>query len=105
MVPKTFCALPFHQMTVMNDGKIRLCCRSEVNLTSEGRDLSLHDTTLGRVWNSESLRSVRRRMLSGLGVEGCQHCYATEAGGATSLRQTMNACFASRFDVTGEEEL
>ena len=43
MAPKTFCALPFHQMTVMNDGKVRLCCRSEVNLTAEGRDLSLDD--------------------------------------------------------------
>jgi MoaA/NifB/PqqE/SkfB family radical SAM enzyme len=105
MVPKTFCALPFHQMTVMNDGKVRLCCRSEVNLTSEGRDLSLHHATLGQIWNSDYLRSVRRRMLSGLAVEDCLQCYATEAGGATSLRQAMNACFASRFDVTGEEEL
>jgi sulfatase maturation enzyme AslB (radical SAM superfamily) len=105
MAPKTFCALPFHQMTVMNDGKVRLCCRSEVNLTSEGRDLSLHDATLGQIWNSDYLRAVRRRMLSGLAVEDCRQCYATEAGGATSLRQDMNACFAWRLDVTGEEEL
>jgi len=105
MVPKTFCALPFHQMTVMNDGKVRLCCRSEVNITSEGRDLSLHHATLGQIWNSDYLRSVRRRMLSGLGVEDCLQCYATEAGGGTSLRQVMNASFASRLDATGDEEL
>jgi 4Fe-4S single cluster domain/Iron-sulfur cluster-binding domain len=105
MVPKTFCALPFHQMTVMNDGKVRLCCRSEVNITSEGRDLSLHHATLGQIWNSDYLRSVRRRMLSGLGVENCLRCYATEAGGGTSLRQVMNASFASRLDATGDEEL
>jgi hypothetical protein len=37
MAPKTFCALPFHQMKAMNEGKVRLCCRSEVNMTSEGR--------------------------------------------------------------------
>ena len=80
MAPKTFCALPFHQMTVMNDGKVRLCCRSEVNMTSEGRDLSLHHATLGQIWNSDYLRSVRRRMLSGLGVQDCLQCYATEAG-------------------------
>jgi MoaA/NifB/PqqE/SkfB family radical SAM enzyme len=89
----------------MNDGKVRLCCRSEVNITSEGRDLSLHDATLGQIWNSDYLRSVRGRMLSGRAVEDCRQCYATEAGGATSLRQVMNACFASRFDLTGEEEL
>ena len=105
MAPKTFCVLPFRQMTVMNDGKVRLCCRSEVNLTSGGRDLSLHDATLGQIWNSDYLRSVRRRMLSGLGVEDCRQCYATEAGGATSLRQVMNAYFASRLDATGDEEL
>ena len=105
MAPKTFCALPFHQMTVMNDGKVRLCCRSEVNITSDGRDLSLHHATLGQIWNSDYLRSVRRRMLSGLGVQDCLQCYATEAGGATSLRQVMNARFASLLDATGEEEL
>jgi len=105
MVPKTFCALPFHQMTVMNDGKVRLCCRSEVNLNSEGRDLSLDDATLGQIWNSDYLRAVRRRMLSGLYVEDCRQCYANEAVGATSLRQVMNACFASRGEVSGDEEL
>jgi Radical SAM superfamily len=105
MAPKTFCALPFHQMTVMNDGKARLCCRSGVNITSEGQDLSLHHATLGQIWNSEYLRSVRRRMLKGLDVEDCLQCYATEAGGATSLRQVMNAFFASRLAVTGDKEL
>jgi MoaA/NifB/PqqE/SkfB family radical SAM enzyme len=105
MAPKTFCALPFHQMTVMNDGKVRLCCRSELNLTSEGRELSLHDATLGQIWNSDYLRSVRRRMLSGLDVEDCRQCYAAEAGGATSLRQVMNTCFAWRLDAEGDEAL
>jgi organic radical activating enzyme len=105
MAPKTFCALPFHQMTVMNDGKVRLCCRSKVNLTSEGRDLSLHDATLGQIWNSDYLRSVRHRMLRGRGVEDCRECYATEAGGAASLRQVMNASFASRMDATGDKGL
>jgi MoaA/NifB/PqqE/SkfB family radical SAM enzyme len=105
MAPKTFCALPFHQMTVMNDGKVRLCCRSGVNLTAEGRDLSLDDATLGQIWNSDHLRSVRRRMLSGLDVEDCVQCYATEAAGATSLRQVMNAFFSGRLDAAGDEEL
>jgi molybdenum cofactor biosynthesis enzyme MoaA len=105
MAPKTFCALPFHQMTVMNDGKVRLCCRSEVNMTSEGRDLSLHHDTLGQIWNSDYLRSVRRRMLSGLDVKDCVQCYATEACGATSLRQLMNVSFAWRLDAEGDEEL
>jgi MoaA/NifB/PqqE/SkfB family radical SAM enzyme len=105
MVPKTFCALPFHQMMVTNEGKVRLCCRSEVNVTSEGRDLSLHAATLGQIWNSDYFRSVRYRMLLGLDVEDCLQCYATEAGGATSLRQVMNAFLASRLDGTGEEGL
>jgi hypothetical protein len=105
MVPKTFCALPFHQMMVTNEGKVRLCCRSEVNVTSEGRDLSLHDATLGQIWNSDYFRSVRYRMLLGLDVEDCLQCYATEAGGATSLRQVMNAFLAPRLDAAGEEGL
>jgi hypothetical protein len=105
MVPKTFCALPFHQMMVTNEGKVRLCCRSEVNVTSEGRELSLHDATLGQIWNSDYFRSVRYRMLLGLDVEDCLQCYATEAGGGTSLRQVMNSFLASRLDAAGEEGL
>jgi MoaA/NifB/PqqE/SkfB family radical SAM enzyme len=105
MAPKTFCALPFHQMTVMNDGKVRLCCRSGVNATAEGRDLSLDDATLGQIWNSDYFRSVRYRMQLGLEVEDCLQCYATEAGGDTSLRQSMNASFAWRLDVAGDDEL
>jgi Radical SAM superfamily/Iron-sulfur cluster-binding domain len=105
MAPKTFCALPFHQMMVMNDGKVRLCCRSGVNLTSEGRDLSLQHDSLGQIWNSDYLRSVRFRMLRGRSVEDCLQCYVTEAGGATSLRQVMNGYFASRLDVAGDKGL
>ena len=105
MAPKTFCALPFHQLTVMNDGKVRLCCRSGVNVTSEGRNLSLHQDNLGQIWNSDYFRSVRYRMQLGLDVEDCLQCYATEAGGDTSLRQSMNASFAWRLDVAGDDEL
>ena len=74
-------------------------------MTSEGRDLSLQQDTLGQIWNSDYLRSVRRRMLSGLGVDDCYKCYATEAGGQTSLRQVMNASFASRLEADGDEGL
>lgn len=74
-------------------------------MTSEGRDLSLQQDTLGQIWNSDYLRSVRRRMLSGLGVDDCHKCYATEAGGQTSLRQVMNASFAWRLEADGDEGL
>jgi hypothetical protein len=94
MRSKTLCALPFHQISVMNDGHVRLCCRTERDVTSEGASLAVPGATLSQIWNSPYLRAVRHRMLVGAEVDDCRQCYDAEAGGATSLRQTMNAYFA-----------
>jgi glutamate-1-semialdehyde 2,1-aminomutase len=103
MLPKTFCVLPFCQSMIMNDGKARLCCRSTLDMTSEGRSLSLHWATLADIWNSDHLRSVRSRMLEGKEVEDCRQCYTTEAEGGTSLRQMMNT--SPLFNVAGEDNI
>jgi MoaA/NifB/PqqE/SkfB family radical SAM enzyme len=104
--PRTLCVLPFSQATIANDGRAKLCTHTHAStMESEGRCLSLHSDTLDEIWNSAYLRSVRRRMVEGQEVEACARCYATEAEGGTSLRQTMNAHVACRADLAGEAEL
>ncbi|EPF19572.1 MAG: radical SAM protein [Microcystis aeruginosa Ma_MB_F_20061100_S19] len=103
MLPKTFCILPFSQMTIVNDGKAQLCCRTDLNPMSEGRCLSLHWATCEQIWNSDYLRSVRSQMLAGEKIPDCSQCYSTEADGGTSLRQIMNTQAEQLWRVSGEE--
>ena len=105
MLPKTFCVLPFSQLTIANDGKVKLCTHTHaVDMISEGRCLSLHSTPLGEIWNSTYLRTIRRRMVEGSPVKDCSKCYQTEAEGGTSLRQIMNFHAGCRADGMGEDD-
>jgi MoaA/NifB/PqqE/SkfB family radical SAM enzyme len=105
MLPKTFCVLPFSQLTIANDGKVRLCTHAhDFDLTSEGRLLSLHSMPLGEIWNSTHLRTIRRCMVEGSPVRECSRCYQTEADGGTSLRQVMNLHAGCRADDMGEDD-
>ena len=105
MLPKTFCVLPFSQLTIANDGKAKLCTHTHaVEMISEGRSLSLHSTPLGEIWNSTYLRTIRRRMVEGSPVKDCSKCYQTEAEGGTSLRQIMNFHAGCRTDGIGEDD-
>jgi MoaA/NifB/PqqE/SkfB family radical SAM enzyme len=105
MAPKTFCVLPFCQLTIANDGKVKLCTRAHAfDMISEGRSLSLHSTPLGEIRNSTHLREIRRRMVEGSPVKECSKCYQTEAEGGTSLRQVMNFHTGFRADWMGEDD-
>ena len=102
MLPKTFCALPFYQTTISNDGKGRLCQHS---LMPRGQFLSLHQTTFGQIWNSDYLRSVRSRMIEGTEIEDCVTCYKTECDGGTSLRRLVNSGARNIFEVSGDDQI
>jgi MoaA/NifB/PqqE/SkfB family radical SAM enzyme len=105
MLPKTFCVLPFSQLTIANDGKVRLCTHAHAfDMISEGRLLSLNSMSLPEIWNSSYLRTIRGRMVEGAPVKECSKCYQTEAEGGTSLRQTMNLHAGCRDDGTGEND-
>jgi pyruvate-formate lyase-activating enzyme len=105
VLPKTFCVLPFCQLTVANDGKVKLCTHAlAVDMMSEGRPWSLHSSPLEEIWNSTYFRTIRRRMVEGSHVGECSKCYRTEAEGGTSLRQIMNLHAGCRADGIGEDD-
>ncbi len=106
MLPKTFCILPFCQAMITNDGKVKLCSLNHgTNLVSEGRILSLHQSSLEDIWNSEYFRQLRRQMLAGEKIASCAKCYTLEAEGSTSIRQVMNRYPSQRIPVAGEEQI
>lgn len=91
---------------ITNDGKVKLCSLNHgTNLVSEGRILSLHQSSLEDIWNSEYFRQLRRQMLAGEKIASCAKCYTLEAEGSTSIRQVMNRYPSQRIPVAGEEQI
>lgn len=84
----SFCAYPFVQISTIPAGFFRPCCYYTKMLQAPtGRNFSVATDTIEKVWNSESLRMIRRKMLSGEALHQCRQCYQEEASGSTSMRQ------------------
>ncbi|MDD5629405.1 MAG: SPASM domain-containing protein, partial [Elusimicrobia bacterium] len=59
--PPTLCILPWIQMIVETDGRVLPCCVADVS-----RPLgNVRRSRLEAVWNSETMRRIRRNMLAG----------------------------------------
>jgi hypothetical protein len=76
----TFCMHPFTGLATREDGAVKVCCRSQ----PVGW---IQDKSLEEIWNSESLREVRRQVLCGERPEVCKPCFDLEDQGVESLRQ------------------
>ena len=105
ILPATFCAAPFYQINITNDGKARLCCRTHDSIMEGNRPLSLHSETFEQIWNSNYMRTVRGVMLAGEKVDACVGCYATEADGGKSLRHILNANAKSMLDAADDSAI
>ena len=82
-ISPTFCILPFTHLNTKTNGEFKLCCRS----------LPLYNVkekSLLEVWNSEKVKSVRKKMLSGERPEECRECWSHEDQNVRSLRQREN---------------
>ena len=95
---KVFCLAPWTHLHVLTTGEIFPCCMSAHQPDNAVGQLKKGDT-LESAWNSEKMRTLRRRMLSGEGSELCERCYETEAVGQQSWRLSANQEFAHHFDV------
>lgn len=73
---KTFCTAPFIHQFISNSGTSKLCCAQEGDKRYK--------------WNDEAMQEVRRKMLNGEQIEGCEGCYHSESIGAASHRGFMN---------------
>ena len=80
-----------HQ-TTSPTGRIRFCCVAhDIDICHEdGTPMVLGKDTFQDAWNSHYIRDVRRRMVEGKPVKGCEVCYQQEAMGKRSYRQRHN---------------
>ena len=101
--PETFCIRPWHHFRLEANGQARVCCLFEGNtVAQDGVLMSSQDHSLAELWNSDTMREVRRDMVEGRRVEGCRQCYTVEDRGGISTRVRENAEWeAGRLNPSG----
>lgn len=79
----TFCMFPFTGLATREDGQMKLCCKSHPigDITKE---------TLEEVWNNDTMKRIRKQVLSSERPSECQGCYVYEDQGVESMRQRHN---------------
>ncbi|WP_083909833.1 twitch domain-containing radical SAM protein [Methylocystis rosea] len=85
-LPPTFCIHPFIEVNVATAGSARPCCAYHPLLSQDGRAMSVYESSLEEIWNSNAMRSIRRNLVEGRQDPGCGYCYGHETAGIPSLR-------------------
>lgn len=85
---KTFCPYPWIHVMTQPTGTVSWCCVARDNFKND--DGSMFDLNRGdrieTVWNNDHMRKIRRQMIEGETVKGCEHCYDLEKMGFPSYR-------------------
>ncbi len=98
---KSMCLYPFVQLSTIPSGFVRPCCyyteflvrgESGADFSSSPRATGLKKFNVARdsvkaIWESEDMTWIRRQMLEGKLLPGCNQCYREDQVGSTSLRQ------------------
>jgi len=82
-----FCVLPWIHLHADPDSKVRPCCVANAANEEFGY---LNKGNIEDLWNSNSYKNVRKKMLEGIPTDVCKYCYQIEKYGSNSLRNNMN---------------
>ena len=73
---KTFCVMPWINVSTDPDGTIIPCCISrDVIKKSDGTPYNLGHDKIEDFFNSPDFVNIREKMLKGEKVDGCSQCY------------------------------
>ena len=85
---KTFCPYPWISIMTQPTGTVSWCCVARDNFKND--DNTMFDLNKGdkieTVWNNNHMRKIRKQMIEGEVVKGCEHCYDLEDMGFPSYR-------------------
>lgn len=71
---------PFTGLATREDGAIKVCCRSHpIGF--------IQDNTLEEIWNGDSIKRIRKSVLTNIRPPECEPCFRLEDQGVESLRQ------------------
>ena len=94
---KVFCPIPWNSLSILPDGRLRLCCHTNEDhllRTSDGIDIKLDD-----IWKVEDidtnqfLKYVRGEFSKGNSIPACAPCLKSEYIGHKSIRNELNEQF------------
>jgi sulfatase maturation enzyme AslB (radical SAM superfamily) len=96
----SFCVMPWMNISTHTDGTVRLCCVSDEFMHKEdGTKLNLGYDELPDIINSTDLKRIRKDMLEGKPIKGCQKCYNTEKYGGESYRNWYNKGYIKQSPI------
>ena len=98
---KTFCVMPWINVSTDPDGTIKPCCISrDVIKKSDGTPYNLGHDKIEDFFNSPDFVNIREKMLKGEKVDGCSQCYQLEDYGLQSKRFFTNRSFPQHMNKT-----
>ena len=96
---KHFCMMPWIHMHFWPNGNVIPCCVADTGLPVGNTNHS----SLLEIWNGQSMRELRQRMLADAPSPSCKRCYEQQEAGVYTLRKHANTEFAhhaQRLDST-----
>ena len=107
MENKTFCVIPWVHVAISTSGSFRPCCTISYSKDDykEGERCGGFESThyiykekIEDVWNSDTYRNFRKKMLNGERISACSRCYREESAGILSPRIKNNETFRLNID-------
>jgi sulfatase maturation enzyme AslB (radical SAM superfamily) len=84
---KSFCPMAWVHIASHTDGSARLCCISNRFIQDEkGEKYNLGESSIDTILNSQDYKNIRKDMLEGKLILGCESCYKAENYSKTSSR-------------------
>lgn len=95
----TWCVLPWIHLCVRPDNVLKPCCRYLSQSPTNELGVNLHDIEQVGVnaMNVDKYRDIRRKMLSGERLPGCQKCYTQEEHPDLKDRHSMRKFLNHRY--------
>jgi MoaA/NifB/PqqE/SkfB family radical SAM enzyme len=88
---KSFCILPWMHIATAPNGDVKPCCISLDTINKQNDvPFNLGYDNLSDIINSKSLKDLRKNMLDGKIVNGCNRCYESEKKSNNSYRTHYN---------------
>lgn len=101
----TFCIAPWVHVHSWANGDVLPCCVSRHDDDMKFGNLQTH--TLKEVYNSDNIKEMRLRMMTGKKSPHCSRCYRDEEYGFDSLRLRLNRDYKERhidmLDITNDD--
>lgn len=92
---ESFCVLPWISVATDTTGDVVPCCVFKQKIQKlDGTNYNLGFDDLNEIYNSEDFVKIRKAMIAGELVPGCQECYDSEKYGGVSLRTQQNSIYS-----------